>query len=285
LALGFATEIYDTEDKSLEELGITNGMVIMNQVKTAPNKYQQVINKILTKQPAAASIINPMTKEEIEAIVNPNNSLMKKVLNFLKLSTNKIATNKGEMFVVGNLAEGSPVFNDEDAENSYADAEDIVVTNADGKSVTLAIAGGKITNVKKDEDGDVANEPDGDDDDFEADNKVVLNSVGISFKKVAGKVDHKAVKNAMAKKLGEKDAIVNTQNALIVDLKRQLELSNTAVQRTETEVKNQIISDFVPKTSTRQSRQGEPAKEAVIKPTPGSYAERAANMAINKHSK
>jgi ATP-dependent Clp protease protease subunit len=202
LALGLATEVYDTGDNSLEELGITNGSLISNRVKAAPTKYQQVINKILTPKQAIEPQNNndmaQVTKEELDAVKVANQGFFKKVMNFFTASNmTKVTTNKGELFIPGNLVIGAPVFNDADMDGEAEDAADVSATNAAGEKITLSIVGGKVANVKKDdteEDG-----ADGDDEDIEADNKVVLNQVGISFKKVGNKIDHKAIKNATIK--------------------------------------------------------------------------------------
>lgn len=287
LALGLATEIYDTEDLSLDELGITNGVLILNKVKAAPTKYQQVINKILTPKAANEPTNNDnmatITKEEVEEIVKPTNSLLKKVMNFFKASNmTKLTTNKGELFIAGNLVEGAAVFNDDDMEGDAEDAADVSATNAVGDVVTLSIAGGKITNVKKKDDDE---DTDDEDDDIDADNKIVLNQVGIGFKKVNNKIDHKAIKNATIKKLGEVTNVVNVQNALIVDLKAQLAKSNELVQRSEVEVKNQIISDFSPTNSRRSTKPGETEGVPAFATPKSTYAANAAKAAYNKHKK
>lgn len=290
LALGFATEIYDTADNSLEELGILNGAVILNQVKQAPTKYQQVINKILIKQPAIEPQNNnnmaTVTKEEVEAMVKPTNTILGKILNFFKASNMiTLTTNKGEKYVAGNLVVGASVYNDTVLDKVAEDDEDMEATDSVGNKVKMSVKDGVITNVKNVKEDDQDDESD--DDDFDADNKAIVTNSAISIKKVAGKVDHKAIKNAMAKKLGEQVSIVNQQNALLVDLRSQLTASNTLVQRSETEVRNQIITDYVPNNSNRQSRPGgvnaEPASFAKLKE--GSFADNAAKMALNKQKK
>lgn len=286
LALGLATEIYDTGDNSLEELGITNGVLISNKVKNAPTKYQQVINKILTQkqaiEPQPNNDMAQVTKEELDAVANANKGFFKKVLNFFTATNmTKLSTNKGDIFIPGNVVVGAPAFNDADMDGEAEDAADVSATNADGKAITLSIVGGKISNVKADEEAT----GDDEDDDIEADNKVVLNQVGINFKKVNNKVDHKAIKNAMAKKLGEATNVINVQNALVVDLKKQLTASNELVQRSEVEIKNQIISEFTPNNSQRQSRQvGKAVVNESLAPKKGSYADQVLNKVINENN-
>lgn len=287
LALGFITDIEDYENVSLEDLGITNGSLILNQIKTAPSKYKQVINQILIKQPAPAPQTNndmaSVTKEEVEAMVKPTNSLLKRIWNFISPQVNKVATDKGDLFIVGNLVEGSAVYNDGEMDIAAEDATDVLITNAAGKQVTLSIAGGKITNVKKEDDDTDADPDKDDDDDMEADNKIVAKNHGVNIAKVENKIDHKAIKNALATKLKEVSNKVDVQNALIAEMRTQLQASNALVQRSEIEVKNQILTEFVPNNSNRQSRPGAVGTALPsFMPKDGTLAGNAAKKAVNK---
>jgi hypothetical protein len=77
--------------------------------------------------------------------------------------------------------------------------------------------------------------------------------------------------------------VVNVQNALIVDLKKQLAASNELVQRTEIEVKNHIITDFSPTTSKRSTKPGEATVvNEALAPKKGSYAEQVLNKVLNE---
>lgn len=275
LELKFIDQI---EDYSETESVVKNAALITNYIQTAPEQHKKVLNTILVhKNPIEMATV---TKEEIEESAKVTNNLLKRIINFFTPQITKVVTNKGEKFIIGNLVEGAPIFNDATGDTDAEDDADVEATDKDGKKVKMSIVAGKISNIKKDEEESA--DADGDDDDFEADNKVVLNQVGINFKKVNNVVDHKSIKNALAVKLKEVSNKVDVQNALIVDLKSQLSASNALVQRSETEVKNQILSEFVPNTSKRSTKPGEVKQAASFVPQEGTYAANAAKMAVNK---
>lgn len=279
LQLGFITDI---EDYIIEE-PVLNANVILNQIISAPASYKQVINKILIKQPEPAQIENTMTAEEKQALLDKNESFFKKVLNFFRPSIIKVVTNKGDKYVLNSLAEGSPVFNDADMDTPAADEDDIEATNAAGKKVKMSVKNGKVAKAELDEeDADKADE-DEEDPDFEPDNKVVLNTAGINFKKVVG---NKVIKNAMALKLKEVTNASVAKDVLITELKEQLKVSNEAVKLTEEEIRAKIKSTFQPTNSSRSNTLAitDDGNREFIQPKTD-LAKNAAKLAFEKNKK
>jgi len=279
LALKFCTDVEDYAEEAGEP--VKNAAVVLNRIATAPLKYKQVINHILVKQPETAQIENEMTKEEIEAIVNKNDGALAKVMNFFKLSTNKLTTNKGDIFFVGNLVKGTKVFNSAELETAMNDDDIEVEDSASNKKVTMSVKNGAIENI-----AGVANAADDDemdDDELDAENKAepvknVLNQHGIQLKKSVGT---KKVMNATIKKLAEVTKADGEKAAMILELRDQLKVSNAAVKLTEDEVKDQILSTYKPENQTRQTRTVVAGDKSNIKqPAEGSLAANAAMQAV-----
>lgn len=271
---GFIDEI---QDYSIETPIVKNAALVSNYVKAAPTKYAQVINKILIKEPAPAPKTKTMTDEEKAEIVNPIKEMLTKVGNYLGLITNKVVTNKGEMFFAGNVSQGTRVFNSAAFDKAMEDG-DVEVDDAIAKTV-YSIAEGKVSNIvatnKKAANDTSLEDDEMDDDEMDCENVVVMNRLGVNMKKKAG---NKAIKNGLALKLIDATNKLATSDGLVVELRNQLQLANAGLAKTKDEIKNEIMTEFVPNASNRGSRPGavNTAVPEFAKPKEGSVAAKAA---------
>jgi ATP-dependent Clp protease protease subunit len=241
LDLGFIDQI---EDYSTE---ITNSALIKSYTNTAPAVYQRCINKIL-------NINNNSMNIENKELIEKTTSVLDKIMNFFKKVVNKqTITDKGTLHHAGPIEEGAEVYQDEDMTTpAIADT----YTCADGKQ--LDIKQGKVNSVTP-ADPETAPEAEDDDDDLPE-----------SRFKVAKKPAD--VQNRMQ----QLKARLHAQNALLTEARTALEEANNRLQKTRTEVKNEIKSTFAPEGSKRSNKahtepapffapQSEIAKNAVKK--------------------
>jgi len=220
LSLGFIDAI---EDYTAE---ITNHAQIKPYVTaTAGAVYQRVFNKL-----EIAPISNEMNVED-KALIEKNNGLFTQILNFFKGITNSVTTNKGVLNHVGPLAVGNKVTNAEggDMEDGEYDYE-----NA-GKPVKMTVKGGIVTNISGDEAEPADNATEEEKEAVK--NNVVLNTLGL-------KVTNAVEAAGIVKVITNQVATIQEQNALIVTLRDQLAVSNTAVARDEAAIRATIKSEF-----------------------------------------
>ncbi|UOE51394.1 Clp protease ClpP [Mucilaginibacter sp. SMC90] len=242
LDLGFIDQV---EDYSTE---ITNSALIKNYTSAAPAVYQRCINKILNIKNN-----NSMNIENKE-LIEKTTSILDKIMNFFKKVVNKqTITDKGTLHHSGQIEEGAEVYQDEDMTSP---AISDTYTCADGKQ--LDIKQGKIQSVTP-ADPEKASEAEDDDEDLPES----------KFKAAKKPVD---VQNRMQ----QLKARLHAQNALLTEARNALEEANNRLQKTRTEVKNEIKSTFTPEGSKRSNKahtepapffapQSEIAKNAVKK--------------------
>jgi ATP-dependent Clp protease, protease subunit len=220
LDLGFIDQVEDYNTEIINP----NKTIVKNFASTAPAVYQRCINKILTNK----SNMNIENKELIEKTT----SVLDKIMNFFKKVVNKqTITDKGTLHHAGELSEGAEVYQDEDM-TTPAPAD--MYTTATGSKI--AVKGGQVQQVTS-PDPDAAPDAADDDEDVTSDKQ-------------------KAAKKPLAvqNKLQEIKAKLHAQNALLAEAKAALETTNTRLQKTREEVKNEIKSDFTPEGSKRSSK-------------------------------
>lgn len=261
LDLGFIDSIeeYDSEK------AITNGALIKKYIDAAPMVYQRAINKILNIENK-----NPMNTENKD-LIEKTASVLDKIMNFFKRTTNKVVTNSGELFIAPNatFAEGTEVFNDAELTTAAADGEHVY----NKKKVT--IKDGKVTNMSDD---DTDTDPNEDDEDVE--NKTVLNNAGIKVTALA----KGEVKNVVAK-IKEIQNKLSEQNTLLAEARTALEQANIKLKASKEQIKNEIKSEFEPEGSKRSHKTvTEPAPDARIMPATD-LAKNAVKHAMNSAKK
>lgn len=282
LTMGFIDQVEDYVETApiIKNAGLVSNFM---QTSTATPKQKQVLNKLLEKpapgQQSTENMETVITEEQRQATIAKNDSLLKKVWNLFKPSIKKVVTNKGDKFVAGNIAENVAVFNDDDMDTMAEDATDVVVENEAG-TTTFNIAGGKATNVVNKKKEDANDDDDMDDDSIDADNHVTLKAHGINASKK--EVSNKAITNNIAGKLREVTNRANASETLLIEVRNQLAESQVALSKTKEDIKNEILSEFVPTNSQRQSRSvtNNAIPEFLI-PKEGSLAANAVKKAVN----
>lgn len=280
--MGFIDQIEDYVETApiIKNAGLVSNFM---QTSTATPKQKQVLNKLLEKpatgQQSTENMETVITEEQRQATIAKNDSLLKKVWNLFKPSIKKVVTNKGDKFVAGNIAENVAVFNDDDMDTMAEDATDVVVENEAG-TTTFNIAGGKATNVVNKKKDDANDDDDMDDDSIDADNHVTLKAHGINASKK--EVSNKAITNTIAGKLREVTNRANASETLLIEVRNQLAESQVALSKTKEDIKNEILSEFVPTNSQRQSRSvTNTAIPEFLIPKEGSLAANAVKKAVN----
>jgi ATP-dependent protease ClpP protease subunit/uncharacterized coiled-coil protein SlyX len=219
LDLGFIDMIEDYTQP------ITNSILIKSYTDSAPTLYQRCINKILT-------INNNNMNIEHKELIDKNTSVLNKIMNFFKKVMNKqTITDKGALHHSSELEEGTEVYQDEDMS---APAITDLYTCADGKQ--LDIKQGKVQKITPAAEAEDP-EPKDDDEDVPAD----------KFKP-AGKPFN--IQNRME----QLKARLHAQNALLTEARAALEEANANLQKTRTQVKNEIKSTFIPESSKRSNK-------------------------------
>lgn len=255
LQMGFATSINDYSEVDNQTV-VYNNAQISKSISSVPNKYQSVLNKVLTIQP------DEEMKTEDKELIEKNNSLFNKVMNFFKKATIETTTNKGKLKSFAPLNVGVSVLNEDDTDTEDGEYE----IDNEGKKVKMKVKGGKVENMESE---DVDNSTD-----EEKATNLVLNSVNI-------KVTNKADGAAFAKVVTNHVNTINEQNALIIELKGQLDVSNKAVERDEAKIKEDIKSEFTPEGSKRSNTAPTNKGDSdLFKPT-GSVAQNAVKRALN----
>lgn len=218
LDLGFIDRI---EDYGTE---ISNSALIKNYTSTAPAIYQRCINKIL-------NINNNSMNIENKELIEKTTSVLDKIMNFFKKVVNKqTITDKGTLHHSGQIEEGTEIYQDEDMTTP---AISDTYTCADGKQ--LDIKHGKINSVTP-VDPEKAPEAEDEDEDLPE-----------SKLKSAKPTD---VQNRMQ----QLKARLHAQNTLLTEARTALEEANNRLQKTRTEVKNEIKSTFSPEGSKRSNK-------------------------------
>ncbi|WP_162996483.1 head maturation protease, ClpP-related [Mucilaginibacter celer] len=218
LDLGFIDLIEDYHTQ------ITNSLLIKNYTNNAPVAYQRCINKIL-------NINNNSMNIENKELIEKNTSVLNKIMNFFKKVVNKqTITDKGALHHSDQLEEGSEVFQDEDLS---APAITDIYTCADGKQ--LDVKQGKIHRItpSAEEESQLTDE----EDDVPAD----------KLKPAAKPLD-------IQSRMQQLKARLHAQNALLTEARAAIEEANANLQKTRTEVKNEIRSSFIPEGSKRSSK-------------------------------
>ena len=175
---------------------------------------------------------------ENKELIEKTTSVLDKIMNFFKKVVNKqTITDKGTLHYAGQIEEGAEVYQDEDMTTP---AISDTYTCADGKQ--LDIKQGKIQSVTP---ADPEKAPEAEDDDEDLpENK---------FKASKKPAD---VQNRMQ----QLKARLHAQNALLTEARTALEEANNSLQKTRTEVKNEIKSTFIPESSKRSNKaHSEPA--------------------------
>lgn len=225
LDLGFIDQIEDYQTE------ITNSALIKNYTNAAPAVYQRCINKIL-------NINNNSMNIENKELIEKTTSVLDKIMNFFKKVVNKqTITDKGTLHHSGQIEEGAEVYQDEDMttpaiSDTYTCADGKQLDVKQGKIQTVTPAGPENTPEAEDEDEDL---PEG------------------KFKSAKKPAD---VQNRMQ----QLKARLHAQNALLTEARSALEEANNRLQKTRTEVKNEIKSTFIPESSKRSNKaHSEPA--------------------------
>jgi ATP-dependent protease ClpP protease subunit len=217
LDMGFIDQV---EDYSLD---ITNSALIKKYTSTAPAVYQRCINKILNNK-------NNMNIENKE-LIEKTTSVLDKIMNFFKKVVNKqTITDKGTLHHAGELAEGAEVYNDEDMS---APAATDTYTTAEGKKIDV-----KEGLVQK-----VAPAPEADPEAEDEDDDVPTSK--LTPAKKATEIQNR---------LQQLKARLHAQNALLTEARTALEEASNRLQKTRTEVKNEIKSTYSPESSKRSNK-------------------------------
>lgn len=252
LDLGFIDAI---EDYAVEA---TNHALIKPFISSSAAVYQKVFNKLTIET-------DEEMKTEDKELIEKNIGLMGSVMNFFKSFTQKTVTNKGAVNSLGPVAIGSKVTNEDGTDMEDGDYE---VDNAFGKKAKMTVKDSIVTAMEDNEPENVAET------DEEKATNAVLNTHGL-------KVSNKVEAAGFAKVITNHVNTINTQNALIDDLKNQLAVSNAAVERDETAIRATIQSEFEPQGSRRSDTTQTNAANDLFKPT-GSVAQNAVKRALNK---
>lgn len=225
LDLGFIDRVEDYNTP------INNSKLIENYTGNAPLAYQQRISKILNKNNSNMNI-------EHKELIEKNTSVLNKIMNFFKKVMNKqIITDKGALHHSGQLEEGVEVFQDEDLS---APAATDTYTCADGRQ--LDVKQGRVEKITSRPDNEEPELTD-DDEDLPADK---LKPFGKPL--------------SMENRIQQLKSRLHAQNALLTEAKEALEEANAKLNRTRTEVKNEIKSTFIPEGSKRSNKtSAEPA--------------------------
>jgi len=216
LELGFIDQVEDYN------ANITNHTLIKNYISAAPAAYQKCINKILN--------INSNMNIENKELIEKTTSVLDKIMNFFKKVVNKqTITDKGTLHHAGEMDEGTEVYQDEDMTTPAA--SDTYTTSSGQK---IGVSGGQVQQITAPNTG-----PDDDEDDEDLPED--------KFKK-------SKKPTAVQNRLQEVKAKLHAQNALLIDAKAALEEANARLNKTRTEVKNEIKSDFTPSGSKRSNK-------------------------------
>ncbi len=166
---------------------------------------------------------------ENQELIHKTTSVLDKIMNFFKKVVNKqTITDKGALHHAGELCEGAEVYQDEDMSTpAITDS----YTTATGKKIE--IKSGMVEKVSSEEE----------DSETEEEEDILPESI---FK--TGK--HKEIKN----RVQEIKAKLHAQNALLTEAKAALEEAGRRLNKTHTEIKNEIKSDFTPEGSKRSSK-------------------------------
>lgn len=217
LDLGFIDRIDDYQAE------ISNTTLIQNYISAAPVFYQRYINKILQKPN------NSNMNTENQELIQKTTSVLDKIMNFFKKVVNKqTITDKGTLHHAGELCEGTEVYQDEDMTTpAITDS----YTTATGKKI--AVKSGQVEKIS-------AEEPD---QEMDEDEDILPESIFKTSKQ-------KEIKN----RVQEIKAKLHAQNALLTEAKAALEEAGRRLNKTRTEIKNEIKSDFTPEGSKRSSK-------------------------------
>jgi len=217
LDMGFIDQV---EDYSPD---ITNSVLIKKYTGTAPAVYQRCINKILNNK-------NNMNIENKE-LIEKTTSVLDKIMNFFKKVVNKqTITDKGTLHHAAELGEGAEVYNDEDMSTPAATD---TYTTADGKKIDV-----KEGQVQK-----VAPAPEADPEAEDEDDDVPTSKLNPAKKATE-----------IQNRLQQLKARLHAQNALLTEARTALEEASNRLQKTRTEVKNEIKSTYSPEGSKRSNK-------------------------------
>lgn len=215
LDLGFIDQIDDYQ------AAISNSAIIKKYTSTAPAIYQRCINKILN--------INSNMNMENKELIDKTTSVLDKIMNFFKKVVNKqTITDKGTLHHAGEMTEGAEVYQDEDMSTP---AISDTYTTSSGKKI--AVKGGQVQKITPGAAPDTEDDDDSDPADL--------------FKGAKKQAD---VQN----KILAIKAKMHAQNALLAEAKIALEVANARLNKTRTEIKNEIRSDFSPEGSRRSNK-------------------------------
>ncbi|PJJ79967.1 head maturation protease, ClpP-related [Mucilaginibacter auburnensis] len=216
LDLGFIDSIDDYQ------VEITNTAIIGNYTSNAPAFYQRYINKLLNPNNSTMNIEN-------RELIEKTTSVLDKIMNFFKKVVNKqTITDKGTLHHAGELSEGAEAYQDEDMiKPAITDS----YTTSTGKKIS--VKNGKVEKVV---------EPEAEPEDEEEE------ALPENFFKRSGK--QKDIQNLVQ----EMKAKLHAQNALLTEAKAALEEAGRRLNKTHTEIKNEIKSDFTPEGSKRSSK-------------------------------
>jgi ATP-dependent Clp protease protease subunit len=241
--MGFIDQV---EDYSLD---ITNSALIKKYTATAPAVYQRCINKILNNK-------NNMNIENKE-LIEKTTSVLDKIMNFFKKVVNKqTITDKGTLHHAGEMGEGTEVYNDGDMSSP---APTDTYTTAEGKKIDV-----KEGQVQK-----VAPAPEADPEAEDEDDDVPT-----------GKLNPAKKATEIQNRLQQLKARLHAQNALLTEARTALEEASNRLQKTHTEVKNEIKSTFTPEGSKR-SNKAKPEATAFFAPQ-SELAKNAVKRAVAK---
>ncbi len=194
---------------------------------------------------------------ENKELIEKTTSVLDKIMNFFKKVVNKqTITDKGTLHHAGEMCEGTEVYNDENM--STAAATDSYTT-ADGKKID--VMEGQVQKVAPAPETN----PDAEDDDDD-----------VPTDKLSPGKKTTEIQN----RLQTLKARLHAQNALLAEARTALEEAGNRLQKTDTEVKNEIKSTFTPEGSKRSNK-------AKTETTPffapqSELAKNAVKRAINK---
>ncbi len=244
LSLGFIDRIED------HQAMVTNGDLLRKCTNTAPAVYQRCINKLLMDHNRSSK--KPMNMQNND-LIERTTSVLDKMMNFFKKVMNKqTVTDKGALHHTGELDRDTEVYQDEELTTP---AVDDVYTTSDGKQLT--VEKGKVKKVDADASGS---------DDEQADEQEVSSKT---------KKAPREVQNQIA----TLKAKIHAQNNLLAEARTALQNAQDRLQRTRTEVKNEIRSTFVPEGSKR-SHKAQAESQAFFAPQ-SAVAKNAVKQAIS----
>lgn len=286
LQLKFIDEIAETESETNAE----NAKVVDKYTAKAPVLIRQYVNSAF-KQPKINNNKTTETNMEVSKkqneLLEKNNSLMTKILNFFKSIKNEMVdTDKGQVFYDGQLGTGTEVFSDEamtiaaeDGEYKTQDGDQFTVES--GVVTAFTEEEGEEEENKDGEDGKPAN-ADEETETAETEKDKAKNEDGEGE-------ETKPMNSANYKKIVAENAALKAESkekdALLAEAKIQLELANAEISKTREEIKNEIKSTFTPKGSNRSTKgekEDKGPKDAAPDLMPKSdVAKNAMKMAIN----